>query len=86
VSSTERPMSQWLSCSLPIRTVAELLGLDASKAAGLVRAGRFPCRVRKAKGRYVASVADVMEAMGIEDPVLRSADLLAGADFARSRD
>ncbi|WP_143658959.1 hypothetical protein [Streptomyces sp. SA15] len=66
--------------------MAELLGVDAAKAPGLVRANRFPCRVSKVKGKYVASVADVMEAMGIDDPIVRTGDLLGGAEFARRWD
>ncbi|MBP0457005.1 DNA-binding protein [Streptomyces montanisoli] len=79
-------LSQWLTEPVPLRTVADLLGVDASKAPGLVRAHRFPCRVTKVKGRYVASAADVMQAMGIDDPIVRTGDLLAGADFARRWD
>ncbi|MEU5050473.1 helix-turn-helix domain-containing protein [Streptomyces sp. NPDC021096] len=71
---------------MPLREVAELLNLDPSKASGLVRSGRFPCSVRKVRGRYAVSVADVMKAMGIEDPVIRTADLLAGAEFAERWD
>ncbi|MFH9087007.1 hypothetical protein [Streptomyces sp. NPDC017673] len=66
--------------------MADLLGIGASKACGLVRAGRFPCRVTKVKGRYVAFVADVMVAMEIDDPIVRTGDLLAGAEFARRWD
>jgi hypothetical protein len=33
-----------------------------------------------------ASVVDVMEAMGIEGPVVRADDLLAGAEFAQQWD
>ncbi|WP_432000292.1 hypothetical protein [Streptomyces sioyaensis] len=79
-------VSQRLSMPMPLREVAALLGLDVSKASGLVRAGRFPCRVIKAKGKYVASVADVMEAMGIEDPVVRADDVRSGARFAQKWD
>lgn len=79
-------MSQWFADPMPLRMVADLLGLDASKAPGLVRAGRFPCRVTKRKGKYEATVADVMEAMGVDDPVVRTRDLLAGAEFAKRWD
>jgi hypothetical protein len=67
---------------MPLRKVADLLGVDASKACGLVRAGRFPCRVTKVKGKYAAFPVDVMVAMGIDDPIVRIVDLLAGAEFA----
>ncbi|MFI5522669.1 hypothetical protein [Streptomyces platensis] len=83
MSSHARRLSQWFPESMPLRKVAVLLGLDASKASGLVRAGRFPCRVTKVKGKYVAFLPDVMEAMGIEDPVVRKDDLLEGAEFAK---
>jgi hypothetical protein len=82
VSPRARRLSQWLAEPMPLRKVADLLGVDPSKASGLVRAERFPCRVAKVKGKYVASVADVMEAMGIDDPLVRAGDLLAGAEFA----
>ncbi|MFF0012987.1 hypothetical protein [Streptomyces sp. NPDC005374] len=66
--------------------MADLLGVDAAKACGLVRAGRFPCRVTKEKGKYVVLPADVLVAMGLDDPIVRIADLLAGAEFARRWD
>ncbi|MEV1069186.1 hypothetical protein [Streptomyces sp. NPDC050263] len=37
-------------------------------------------------GKYVAFTADVMAAMGIDDPIVRTGDLLAGAEFARRWD
>ncbi|WP_039634364.1 hypothetical protein [Streptomyces sp. 769] len=83
MSSSARPLSQWLAEPMPLRKVADLLGVDAAKASGLVRANRFPCRVTKVKGRYVAFAVDVMAAMGIDDPIVRTGDLLAGAEFAR---
>ncbi|MFE7612107.1 hypothetical protein [Streptomyces celluloflavus] len=69
--------------AIPLCTVADLLGLERSKASRLVRSGQFPCCVRKVRGKYVASVIDVMKAMGIEDPVVWADDLLAGAEFAQ---
>ncbi|MEU9167104.1 hypothetical protein AB0D34_04780 [Streptomyces sp. NPDC048420] len=68
--------------------MADLLGVDAAKACGLVRAGRFPCRVtkEKGKGKYVVLPADVLVAMGLDDPIVRIADLQAGAEFARRWD
>lgn len=86
MSANGMRFSERLPETLPLREVADLLGLNVSKASGLVRAGKFPCRVRKVQGRYVASVIDVMEAMGIEDSVVRAEDLLAGAEFARRWD
>ncbi|MFK0173267.1 hypothetical protein ACIQU5_31235 [Streptomyces sp. NPDC090306] len=86
MSQDARRLSQWLSEPMPLSKVADLLGVDASKASGLVRAKRFPCRVTKVKGKYVAFAADVMVAMGIEDPIVRTGDLLAGAEFARRWD
>ncbi|MGW2595930.1 hypothetical protein [Streptomyces klenkii] len=86
MSTNEFRASDRFCTSLPLRKVAELLDLDASKAPALARAGRFPCRVKKARGRYVVPVTDVMDAMGIEDPVVRVADLLAGAEFAQRWD
>ncbi|SEG95202.1 hypothetical protein SAMN05216223_13261 [Actinacidiphila yanglinensis] len=81
-----RRLSQWLTEPMPLRKVADLLGVDVSKAPGLVRAGRFPCRVTKVNGRYVAFPVDVMVAMGIDDPIVRTDDLLTGAEFARRWD
>ncbi|WP_157882530.1 DNA-binding protein [Streptomyces silvensis] len=86
MSPSARRLSQWLTEPMPLRKVADLLGVDPSKAAGLVRANRFPCRVAKLKGKYVALPADVMEALGIDDPIVRTGDLLAGAEFARRWD
>ncbi|GAA1910732.1 hypothetical protein [Streptantibioticus ferralitis] len=79
-------VSQWFSMPMPLGKVAGLLDIDPAKAPGLVRAGRFPCRVTKVRGKYVATVGDVMEAMGIEDPVVQTDDLRAGADFAKRWD
>ncbi|MEW2157065.1 DNA-binding protein [Streptomyces sp. NPDC007189] len=81
-----RRLSQWLAEPLPLRKVADLLGVDPSKASGLVRGNRFPCHVTKLKGKYVALPADVMAALGIDDPIVRTGDLLAGAEFARRWD
>ncbi|MFE1957597.1 hypothetical protein [Streptomyces sp. NPDC059479] len=86
MSAIELRFSEWLPATIPLRMVADLLGLDASKASGLIREGRFPCCVTKVRGKYVASVVDVMEVMGIEDAVVRADDLLAGAEFAQRWD
>lgn len=67
MSPSARRLSQWLAEPMPLRKVSDLLGVDASKASGLVRADRFPCRVTKVNGKYVAFAADVMAAMGIDD-------------------
>jgi hypothetical protein len=64
VNPSARRLSQWLGEPMPLRKVADLLGVDAAKACGLVRAGRFPCRVTKEKGKYVVLPADVLVAMG----------------------
>ncbi|MEU6800400.1 DNA-binding protein [Streptomyces neyagawaensis] len=86
MSPGARRLSQWLAEPMPLRVVADLLGVDPSKASGLVRANRFPCRVTKLNGKYVALPVDVMVAMGIDDPIVRTDDLLAGAEFARRWD
>ncbi|MFC7813081.1 hypothetical protein ACFUTR_00190 [Streptomyces sp. NPDC057367] len=86
MSPGARRLSQWLAEPMPLRKVADLLGVDPSKASGLVRANRFPCRVTKLKGRYVTLPADVMVALGIDDLFVRTGDLLAGAEFARRWD
>ena len=86
MNPSARRLSQWLREPMPLRKVAVLLGVDAAKACGLVRAGRFPCRVTKEKGKYVVLPADVLVAMGLDDPIVRIVDLLAGAEFARRWD
>ncbi|MEU9634353.1 hypothetical protein ACGFZZ_37900 [Streptomyces tendae] len=86
MNPSARRLSQWLGEPMPLRKVADLLGVDAAKACHLVRAGRFPCRVTKERGKYVVLPADVLAAMGLDDPIVRIVDLLAGAEFARRWD